>query len=115
MWRSFTYVDDVVEVISRFIRKKQDPGHRLYNVGGDIPVRVGDLIAEFEKALKIKADVRHEPKHKADVLKTHADVEAIKRDIKYTPKTVVKKGLKKFVDWYLEHEHWLSTLEKAKQ
>lgn len=114
MWRSFTYVDDVAEVIKRFMHKKHKAGHHIYNIGSE-PVRVADLVSEFEKVLKTRAKVRHEPMHKADVLKTHADVRAIKRDIKYVPKTSVGKGLKKFVEWYLEHEHWLSKLDKAKQ
>jgi UDP-glucuronate 4-epimerase len=114
MWRSFTYVDDVVEVLVRFTKKKQKTGHRIYNIGSE-PVRVGDLIEEFENALDKKANVKHAPMHKADVPKTHADISAIKKDIKYTPKTSVRKGLKKFVDWYLEHEKWLQKLDKAKQ
>ncbi len=114
MWRSFTYIDDVTEVLARFAKKKQETGHRIYNIGSD-PVRVGDLIQEFEKVLKTKAVVRHEPMHRADVHKTHADISAIQKDIKYTPKTPVRKGLKKFVDWYLEYEKFLQTLDKAKQ
>jgi UDP-glucuronate 4-epimerase len=114
MWRSFTYIDDAVEVIKRLMERKHDVGHRIYNIGSK-PVRVGDLVKEFEKFLKMKAIVKHEPMHRADVPKTHADISAIKRDIKYTPKTNTREGLRKFVEWYLEHEDWLSTLEKAKQ
>jgi len=114
MWRSFTYVDDVVEVLVRFVKKDHDAGHRIYNIGSE-PTRVGDLVNEFEKALKIKVVVKHADMHKADVKKTHADIKAIQKDIKYTPKTQVRKGLRKFVDWYLENEKWLSKLDKAKQ
>jgi UDP-glucuronate 4-epimerase len=115
MWRSFTYVDDVVEALVRFLEKKQKAGHRIYNIGGDSLVRVGDLIKEFENILDKKAVVKHEPKHIADVLKTHADTKKLKKDIGFVPKTSIKKGLKKFTDWYLKEEKWLSKLAKAKQ
>jgi UDP-glucuronate 4-epimerase len=115
MWRSFTYVDDIVEALVRFLEKKQKPGHRIYNIGGDSLVRVGDLIKEFENVLNKKADIRHEPKHIADVLKTHADTTKLKRDIGFVPKTNIKTGLKKFTAWYLKEEKWLSKLAKAKQ
>ncbi len=115
MWRSFTYVDDVVEALIGFLGKEHKTGHRIYNIGGDSLVKVGDLIKEFEAVLNKKAEIKHEPKHIADVLKTHADTRNLKRDIGFVPKTHIKVGLKKFVEWYLEHEKWLSKLAKAKQ
>src|SRR4051812_4806152 len=107
MWRSFTYVDDVVDSLVHFVDMQHKAGHRIYNLGGDRPIKVADLIKEFEKVLKTKAIVRHEPMHKADVLKTHADTRKIKKDTGFAPHTSVSKGLREFVKWYLEHEKWL--------
>ena len=115
MWRSFTYIDDVVEALVRFVEKKHKPGHRVYNIGGDSLVKVGDLIKEFEVVLSKKAEIQHQEKHIADVLKTHADTSSLKRAIGFVPKTHIKTGLKNFVEWYLKHEKWLSKLAKAKQ
>lgn len=114
MWRSFTYVDDVVEVLVRFAEKKHSSSHRIYNIGSKV-VRVGGLIPIFEKYLKRKAIIVHEPMHKADVLKTHADISAIRKDIQFVPKTHINTGIRGFIDWYLEHESWLSKLAKPKQ
>ena len=78
-------------------------------------VKVGDLIKEFEIILKTKAKIKHEPKHIADVLKTHADTKDLKKALGFVPSTHIKVGLKKFVDWYLEHEKWLAKIAKPKQ
>lgn len=115
MWRSFTYVDDVVDSLVHFVDKKHKTGHRVYNLGGSEVIKVSDLIKHFEKALQKKAIIKHEPMHKADVLKTHADTSKIKKDTGKSPKTKINKGLKEFVDWYLENERWLKKLAKAKQ
>ncbi|MCX7999308.1 MAG: hypothetical protein N3A69_10225 [Leptospiraceae bacterium] len=38
-----------------------------------------------------------------DVPITYADIEDIKRDVGFEPKTNIETGLKKFVDWYKEY------------
>ena len=115
MWRSFTYVDDIVRHLVHFVGKKQKPGARIYNLGGDRPIKVADLVKEFERVLDKKAIITHAPMHRADVVRTNADTSKIKKDTGFAPKTPIKQGLKKFADWYLEHEAWLTKLAKAKQ
>ena len=46
---------------------------------------------------------------------TNADITLIKKDVGFTPRVNIDDGLKRFVDWYLENETWLSRLKDAKQ
>ena len=38
-----------------------------------------------------------------DVKKTFADIEKSNRELKFQPKTSLRKGLTKFVNWYKEY------------
>ena len=71
MKRDFTYVDDIVESITRLVPKvaepnpdwdgaKPDPGtsrapYRVYNIGNNSPVELMHLVATMEKSLGIEA------------------------------------------------------------
>jgi UDP-glucuronate 4-epimerase len=115
MSRSFTYINDVIEPLVRFLDVKKKLGYRIYNLGGGAPTTVKTMVKMLETILKKKAIIFFGPMHVADVPTTNSDIRAIKKDIKFTPRVSMSKGLKKFVQWYLEHENWLSKLEKPKQ
>lgn len=38
-----------------------------------------------------------------DVYETYADIDDLKRDTGFIPKTSLDEGLKHFVDWYFEY------------
>ncbi|MBF8964222.1 NAD-dependent epimerase [Pontibacter sp. FD36] len=117
MLRDFTYVEDVVESISRLINKpasadrtwssiapKTDTSsapYRVFNIGNSNPIKLMDYIEALEDALGIKAIKHMLPIQPGDVLATHANTEKLVSAIDYKPKTSVKDGVKKFVDWYL--------------
>ena len=43
------------------------------------------------------------PMQPGDVTQTWADVRPIHKDFGYIPKTLVKKGVKNFVEWYTKY------------
>lgn len=106
MWRDFTYVDDVVEAVVAVLDRPPAPGAgegapaRVYNVGNNRPVRLGDFIDALEKVLGVTAVRRDEPMQPGDVERTYADLAAIRRDFGFTPKTSIEEGLRRFADWY---------------
>ncbi|RWK60469.1 NAD-dependent epimerase/dehydratase family protein [Mesorhizobium sp.] len=103
MWRDFTYVDDVVRAVVAVLDKPPSaevPPSRLYNVGNNRPVRLGDFIDTLEKLLGIKATRHSEPMQSSDVERTYADMTAMERDFGFKPSVSIEDGLKKFVDWY---------------
>jgi len=116
MKRDFTYVDDIVEGIIRVLDKPAEPDlawsgknpkpntspapYRIYNIGNSRPVDLMDFINAIEEALGKKAKKNYLPMQEGDVPATWADVEDLETCFGYRPKTAIKEGIGKFVDWY---------------
>ena len=114
--RDFTYIDDIVEGVVRALDKPAAPDPdwsglspnpatskapwRLYNIGSNNPIKLGVFIETLEEALGRKAIKEFLPMQPGDVPATFADVESLVDDIGYKPKTGLKEGIGKFVDWY---------------
>jgi len=119
MLRDFTYVDDIVESISRLIPKIPQPdknfsGHepnpstspapyRIYNIGNNSPVNLMGFIHEIENVLDKKAVLNFMPLQPGDVPETYADVTSLFDTIDFKPQTEVKDGIRNFVEWYLDY------------
>jgi len=118
MKRDFTFVEDIVEGISRIIQKSPtpnpswngntpDPGtsiapYKIYNIGNNSPVGLMEYIESLENALGKKAIKNLMPLQAGDVPETWADTTDLVENFDYKPNTSVKDGVKKFVDWYKE-------------
>jgi UDP-glucuronate 4-epimerase len=119
MKRDFTYVDDIVESISRLIPKipaanknwdpyNPDPStsfapYRLFNIGNNYPVELTRFIEVIEDKLKKKAVKNFLPIQEGDVPETFADVNELYKEINFKPETTIETGVANFVDWYLEY------------
>ncbi len=97
MERDFTYIDDILDGVTAAIEKCR--GYAIYNLGESRPVRLDVLIGELEKALGKKAIRTVLPMQPGDVLRTYADVTRARRDLGYQPKTELRYGLARFVEW----------------
>lgn len=102
MERDFTYVDDVIEGLVR-VMDRQEPGHRLYNIGHSEPVGLMQFVRAIEGALGRHAHKRFLPMQPGDVVSTHADVEDLWRLTGYRPNTPVQTGVERFVAWYRDY------------
>lgn len=116
MVRDFTYVDDIVEGVSRAIDSpakvneqwdglNPDPAtsrapYRIYNIGNSQPVQLMDYIHAIEKALGKKAQLNKLPMQDGDVPSTFADTSKLRNDLGYQPSTGVSEGVANFVEWY---------------
>ena len=113
MVRDFTYVDDIVEGVTRVL--DQPPGKgggasepdrsasapwRIYNIGNSSRVQLMDYIQALEKVLGLKATLELLPMQDGDVPATQADVSALESDFGYRPQVAVEEGVKRFVEWY---------------
>ena len=103
--RDFTYVDDTVDGIISLISKpyKNKIPHQIFNIGSDNPQPLMKFIKIIEKNLNKKAKIKFKSLQKADVYKTHASIEKLKKYSGFKPKTNVEKGIKKFIEWYKEY------------
>ncbi len=103
MSRDFTYVDDVVDAVVAVLDRPPAglvPPARIYNIGNNRPVRLGDFVDILERLLGVEAHRLYEPMHPSDVERTYADLTLIQRDFGFSPQTSVEQGLERFVDWY---------------
>ena len=116
MKRDFTFIDDIVESIFRLIKNPASPNkefnylnpdpssswcsHRIFNIGNSSPVELMDYINELEVALGKNAIRKFLPIQKGDVEATYADTSLLTEWIGFSPKTSIKSGIYKFVEWY---------------
>ncbi len=103
--RDFTYIDDIVDGIAGVVNKipKNKIPYKVYNIGNGKPRKLIDYLNIIEKFLNKKSKVKKLPLQAGDIVKTHADVSLLKKDIGYKPKTSIEQGIKKFLDWYVEY------------
>ena len=110
MKRDFTYVDDIVESISRLVPKgcyaqqrlngnHPDPAtsfapYKIYNIGNNSPVELLHFIELIEKNLGKKAVKNLMPLQDGDVPETFADVDDLMRDVNFKPATSIETGIK---------------------
>lgn len=98
MMRDFTYVDDIVSGIRSAI--VAGSGYHLFNLGGSKPIALADLIEALEEALGKKAKIDRQTHQPGDVQRTYADIALARRDLGYVPKTDLRTGLTRFVEWF---------------
>ena len=109
MKRDFTYIDDIVEAVVRVLDRVATPEagssvpYRLFNIGNQDPVALGDFVSCIEAALGRKAQKRFLPMQDGDVPATYADVTALAEWIGFQPTTPLSQGIERFVTWYVDH------------
>ena len=116
MVRDFTYIDDIIESLSRILvdppkqNKKWNncdkiiststAPYKIYNIGNNNPVNLMDFIEEIKINLGKNAKINFKPIQPGDVKQTFADVTPLIKKINFKPSTSYKIGIKKFINWY---------------
>ena len=119
MSRSFTFIDDVIIVLTKLIQKPSIPDklfdtenpnlssswcpHRILNIGNDNSIELMQFIKTLEEELGIKALKIFESIKKGDVINTLSDNTILKEWIGIYPTTPIKKGVKIFLNWYKDY------------
>lgn len=119
MQRDFTFVEDIAEGTVRvldhipagnpvFSTDAPDPGssyapYKVYNIGNHQPVELMTFIKTIEDALGMEAIKNFLPMQPGDVVATYADVEDLKLDLGFAPKTPLANGIGQWVNWYRDH------------
>ena len=100
--RDFTYIDDVVHAIQKIIKKppREKIPFRILNLASGKPINLIYYLNIIEKNLQLKARKKFLELQKGDVIKTHASLKKIRKLFNYKPKTNLKIGIKKYLDWY---------------
>ncbi len=120
--RDFTYIDDIVEGVIRVLqhapeRKMGDDGlpippYKVYNIGNSHPEKLLDFVQILQEELVrihlLPADydfAAHQqlvPMQPGDVPVTYADTSALEADFGYKPRTELREGIRRFVEWWKE-------------
>jgi UDP-glucuronate 4-epimerase len=116
MMRDFTYIDDIVDGVVAVTDKAATPDpaydplaprpgrgrapYRVFNIGNQDPVALGDFIETIERALGRSAVREYKPMQPGDVVATHADVSALAAWTGVAPRTPLATGIERFAQWY---------------
>ena len=119
MERDFTYIDDIVEGIIKccfkpatinceFDKFNPDPStsfapHRIFNIGNCEPVKLLKFIDILEDIIGKRAIKEFLPMQNGDVIATCADTSKLKDWVGFSPRTSLREGLKRFVEWYKDY------------
>lgn len=120
MWRDFTYVDDLVLAILGLIDAVPPlPGagaapvagdslspaapFRIVNIGNSESVKLADFVAALEDALGRRAMRNPMPMQQGDLPATWADASLLRALTGHAPRTPLRDGVQRFVDWYLDY------------
>jgi UDP-glucose 4-epimerase len=106
--RDFNYVDDVVEAMLIAAGSEKADGE-IYNLGGAEPTSLKTFV---ELLIEINGDGRYQfipfpPEKKSiDIGDYYGDYTKIKAELGWQPKTNLRQGLRKTVDYYKENLRW---------
>lgn len=105
--RDFTYIDDIVEGISRIVTtpgivREENPGIPavVYNIGHGSPVKLLDFIRILEENFEKTAHKEFVGMQPGDVYRTWADTTRLEQDYNYHAQTPLEYGIRQFAQWY---------------
>lgn len=121
MQRDFTYIDDIAEGTVRVLDKIAKPNpafttdapepstssapFRVYNIGNNQPVELMTFIKTIEDAIGQEAKKDYLPMQQGDVLATYANIDDLKREVGFEPKTSLAEGIARWAVWYKAYAH----------
>lgn len=97
--RDYTYIDDIIQGVLAATAYDKTP-YEIFNLGESQTTELGTLISLIEQSLGKKAVIDRQPRQPGDVSVTFADISKAHRLLGYNPKTKIRDGIPKFVDWY---------------
>ena len=104
-FRDFTYVDDIVDGIYSLIKKqsKKSIPYEIFNIGNGAPKKLLDYLKHIEKNLNKISKTKKLPLQTGDIVKTHSNINKLKKYTGYKPKTNIKIGISRFIEWYKDY------------
>ena len=99
--RDFTYIDDVVEILSKNILNT--PKSKILNICRSKPIITTDLVSIIEKIYKKNIKIQKIGFVKGEMLKTHGSNKLLKRNFQNVKFTDIKYGLKKTIKFFKKY------------
>lgn len=98
--RSFTYVGDVIDAMTRIPDHRDKVVGEIFNIGSDKEHTTGEAIKTVEAIFDKPAKIKRMPKRPGDQTRTSANIDKARSILGYDPKTDLRTGLERAVDWY---------------
>ncbi len=109
MNRSFTYIDDAIKILTKIIlkipntNKKNSVPFNIMNIGSKKTINLLNFINLIEKNLNKKSLKNYLPLQDGDSVSTKANTKKILSLFRLEPKTNIKDGISKFINWYKKY------------
>jgi UDP-glucuronate 4-epimerase len=99
--RDYTFYSDIVAgvIASLDWTASAPPGLEIFNLGGNEPVPLREMVAELGKALGREPRTQWAPMQPGDVQHTYADLTKSGAMLGYRPATSFSEGLRRFATW----------------
>ena len=98
--RDYTYVDDIVDGVLRALDRPS--GYRIYNLGESRTVSLAELVKVIGEVTGTEPVLDRHPMQPGDVVVTYADVSKACAELGYRPRTEIRDGIERFLEWYRE-------------
>ena len=97
--RDFTYIDDIVAGVLAALDRIADHGFRIWNLGGNHPVSLREMIDTVADAAGVSPQIDRQPMQPGDVNRTYADLTRSGAELGYAPTTPFAEGVKRQWAW----------------
>lgn len=97
--RDYTYIDDIVAGVLASHDRIPEYGYRIWNLGGNEPVTLSEMIRVVSEACGREATIERLPMQPGDVERTFADLGRSGSELGYSPTTSFSDGVAKQVAW----------------
>jgi len=106
--RDFTYIGDMAPTLLRVLETPPTgtPPHVVVNLGNSQPSTVNELVDAIEAALDLRAERVLAPRNPVEVSATYADISLATKLYGFAPKTPLKDGVARYVEWRRAHSHY---------
>jgi UDP-glucuronate 4-epimerase len=98
--RSYTYVGDIVDGFVAVLDNWGKCAGEIFNIGTDVSITTAEGIRTVEEIVGRSAQIARKPRRAGDQLRTHANIDKARRLLGYDPRTAVRDGLAREVEWY---------------
>ena len=105
--RDFTYVSDVARGT---VGALDLSGYETVNLGNDRPVDLNEVIRIIEQDVGREALVEYQQLPPTDPPVRWANVSLAGRLLGWAPAVNIEEGIRRTVDWYMEHRDWANAL-----
>ena len=95
--RDFLYIQDAISAAIKSIKAFSGA---VYNIGTDREITINNLLKLLSQKLNKKVKPIFRPLRQGEIVKSRVDFSKAKRELKWSPKYNLDKGLEKTVNWF---------------